>query len=106
VAAPTTAEFKLEFAEFRFLPDVVVQAKLDAAYRRVGESFGDVRDDAAKLMTAHLLQMSPLAEPSRKAVGADGGGSSVYLEEYERLLSQVRIWGTTVTTPIDGSGGW
>ncbi len=95
MAAPTPAEFKVEFAEFRFISDQVVQAKLDAAYRRVGDSWGEVRDDGAKLLAAHLLAMSPLAEPSRKAAGATG--DTTYLTEFERLRSQVRIWGTAVS---------
>jgi gamma-glutamyl:cysteine ligase YbdK (ATP-grasp superfamily) len=104
MAQPTPAEFKAEYAEFRLASDTVVQAKLDAAYRRVGESFGDVRDDAAKLYAAHLIAMSPLAEPSRKSV-SEGGGRTQYLDEFERLAAQVRIWGTAVTTGVPQPAG-
>lgn len=97
--APTPSEFKTEFAEFRLLPDDVVQAKLDAAYRRVGDSWGELRDDGAKLLAAHLLASSPLGEPSNRSVKSAGGagGKTVYLEEWERMLREVRVWGTVVS---------
>jgi hypothetical protein len=100
MAAPTPSEFQAEFPEFGLLPEGAVQAKLDAAYRRVGDSWGDLRDDGAKLLAAHLLAISPLGEPSARSVKAAGTSArTVYLEEWERMLKEVRVWGTTVTVP-------
>lgn len=97
MAQPTPSEFKAEYAEFRLLSDEVVQAKLDAAYRRVGESWGDLRDDGAKLLAAHLLAISPLGEPSTRSVKGPAGARTVYLDEFERMLREVRVWGTAVS---------
>lgn len=98
MAAPTPSEYKVEYAEFALLPDEVVQAKLDAAYRRVGaEMWGTLRDDAAKLLAAHLLASSPLGEPSTRSVKKDGD-RTIYLDEFERLMAEVRPFGTAVST--------
>lgn len=91
----TPAQFKTEFKEFRLLEDAVVQAKLDQAYLRVGTSWGDLQDAGVKLLTAHLLSISPLAEPSRKSVKA--GSRTSYLDEYDRLLAQVRVFATAAS---------
>lgn len=105
MAAPTPSEFKEEFSEFRLLTDEVVQAKLDAAYRRVGDSWGELRDDGAKLLAAHLLAISPLGEPSTRGVKTGNAARTVYLEEWERMLREVRIWGTSVTFPFAPPAG-
>ena len=93
MAPPTPAEFRAEYAEFRLLNDTVVQAKLDQAYRRIGESWGDLRDDGAKLLTAHLLASSPLGEPSGKSVKSSGDKGTAfqtsYLAELKRMEEQI-----------------
>jgi hypothetical protein len=93
---PTPDTFREEYAEFRLLSDEVVQAKLDAAYRRVGpEMFGDLRDDAAKLLAAHLLAVSPLGEPSTRSVKKEGARTT-YLDEFDRIVQEVRPFGAAV----------
>lgn len=98
MAPPTPPEFRAEFPAFRLLSDTVVQAKLDVAYRRVGDSWGALRDDGAKYLAAHLLSVDPMAEPSAKSTRA--GNRTTYLDEYERMLQQARIFGTVAAAPV------
>jgi hypothetical protein len=100
----TPAQFRARFREFRHHTDESVQPKLDEAYRRTGDSWGDSRDDGACWLTAHLIAVSPLAEPSSKSVKSSQGRTA-YLAEYERLLAQVRVWGTTVSVPAAPEAG-
>jgi hypothetical protein len=81
----TPAEFKAEYTEFASLDDATVQFKLDEAYLRAGAAWGDLQDTAAKLLTAHLLWLSPLSEPAARAAG------SPYLGAYDKLLAQGRV---------------
>lgn len=99
---PSPTEFKAEYAEFRLLTDPVVQAKLDQAYRRVGESWGELRDDGAKLLTAHLLASSPLGEPSSRSVKGekDSGSRTSYLDEFQRIQDEIRVPGAVVSNVI------
>lgn len=91
----TPSTFKAEYAEFATVTDPVVQAKLDEAYLRVGDSWGDHRDLGVKKLTAHLLWESPLTEPAART----SDGSSDYLKDFETLLAQVRVnfFGTVAT---------
>jgi len=94
----TPAQFRARFREFRNHNDETVQPRLDEAYRRTGDSWGDSRDDGACWLTAHLIAISPLAEPSSKSVKTSQGRTS-YLVEWERMLAQVRVWGTSTAAP-------
>jgi hypothetical protein len=96
--AVTPAQFRAAFPAFRNVPDSVIQPKLDEAYVRTGDSWGELRDPGARWLTAHLVSMDPLAEPSSKSVKASMG-RTVYLDEWERMLRMVRVWGSAVTVP-------
>lgn len=89
--AVTTDEFRAEYTEFASLDDPTVEAKLNEAYLRVGESWGPLRDTGAKLLTAHLLWTSPLSESGARAAG------SPYLVAFRELMAQARVgfFGTT-----------
>jgi|JI102314A2RNA_FD_contig_121_103807_length_4112_multi_2_in_0_out_0_5 hypothetical protein len=61
----TVAEFLEEFAEFDpgdSSTDALVQAKLNAAYLRTpADIWGDLVDEGAKYLAAHLIATSPFA---------------------------------------------
>ncbi len=105
MAQPTACEFKEEFPVFRLLSDELVQAKLDAAYRRTGADYwGELVDDAAKLLAAHLLALSPLGEPTTRDVNGTTGRTS-YWDELEQLRKEVRPIGTVASsTPLPWPG--
>jgi hypothetical protein len=90
----TPVDFKAEFRAFRLMDDAYVQAKLDEAYIRCSAPcWGLLRDRGAAYLAAHLCASDPMSEPSaRQAVDKDGHSS--YWREWERLLAQVRIFGT------------
>lgn len=77
------ADFLVEFAEFSNTAEALVQAKLDEAYRRTpARVWGDLEDDGAKYLAAHLLACSPFAA-ELKLVGKDR--STIYGDERHRL---------------------
>jgi len=92
----TPSSFKAEFRAFRLLDDGLVQLKLDEAYIRTGPSWGTLRDKGAAVLAAHLLASDPMSEPSSRQV-SDKDSKSSYLREWERMLAQVRIFGTVPT---------
>ncbi len=85
----TPAQFRDALPEFKNAGDGLVQASLDEAYFRTGESWGDARDLGAKWMAAHLVASSVLGEPSAKGKSSDG--KTVYLRNWESLQAQVRV---------------
>jgi hypothetical protein len=91
--ALSPAQFKVANAEFANFGDSLVQAKLDFAYQITGPSWGELRDLGASLYAAHLISLSPLAEPSSRSVKE--GSRTSYLEEWERLLRMTRVFATT-----------
>jgi hypothetical protein len=98
--AVTPATFKEEYDEFDDRADAKVQAKINEAYLRIGEAWGDLRDVAVKKLTAHLLAMSPLSELSARAPTAAGGDNwakTTYGRELIELQdgARVRFFGTT-----------
>lgn len=94
----TPADFKSQFRAFTLVDDAVVQAKLDEAYVRTGPSWGALQDQGAMTMAAHLLAIDPLGEPSARQA-EQNDGSSTYLHEWERMLRQVRVFGTSTNMP-------
>lgn len=79
----TRAEFLAEFPEFARGATATVDARLAEAYRRSPERvWGDLRDDGAKYLAAHLLAQSPFSA-ELKLVQADG--STRYGQERARL---------------------
>jgi Protein of unknown function (DUF4054) len=94
----TPAQFRAAFPAFRNVADGVIQPKLDEAYLRTGDSWGELRDAGARWLTAHLVSTDPLAEPSSKSVKGSMG-RTVYLDEWERMLRMTRVWGSAVTVP-------
>jgi hypothetical protein len=97
----TPQQFRTANPAFKNVPDEVVQPALDEAYQRTGDSWGDLRDAGAQKLAAHLVSLSPLAEPSAKSVKTSLG-KTVYLAEWERMLEGVRVFGTTVSVPTCG----
>lgn len=85
--AVTVASFKAEYDEFALTPDVKVQAKIDAAALEIGEAWALQRDDAIKLLAAHLLWLSPLTEPSHRGPET----RSQYIVELERMRASSRV---------------
>jgi hypothetical protein len=68
----TRAQFVEEFAEFARAAPALVDAKLAEAYRRTPERiWGDLTDDGAKYLAAHLVAQSPYAR-ELKLVDKDG----------------------------------
>jgi hypothetical protein len=68
----TRAAFVEEFEEFTNTSDAVIDAKLAEAYRRTPERvWGDLTDDGAKYLAAHLVAQSPYAR-ELKLVDKDG----------------------------------
>lgn len=94
----TPTEFKSQFRAFTLVDDAVVQAKLDEAYVRTGPSWGALQDQGAMTLAAHLLAIDPLGEPSARQA-EQNDGSSTYLHEWERMLRQVRVFGTSAAMP-------
>lgn len=92
--AITVAEFRASFQAFATSPaDAVVQARLDLAYLRVGDNYGDFRDYAAGYLAAHMIALDPLAENSALASAANGSfnySASYYLKEFERIRDDAR----------------
>jgi hypothetical protein len=87
----------LEFAEFGGATRELVEARIAEAYRRTPERiWGDLRDDGAKYLAAHLIALSPFAA-ELKLVGPDR--KTLYGEErarLERLVSSgFRVTGTS-----------
>lgn len=85
--AVTIADFKAEYDEFALVPDVKVQAKLDAAALEIGDAWGAQQDDAISLLAAHLLWLSPLSEPSKRGPET----RSQYIVELERMRAGARV---------------
>jgi len=102
--AITPAQFRAAFPAFRNVGDAVIQPKLDEAYLRTGDSWGELRDQGARWLTAHLVSIDPLAEPSSKGVKGSAG-RTVYLDEWERMLKVTRVWGTSVAVPSAPAAG-
>lgn len=92
--ALTVAEFRAQFVAFASSPsDARVQSKLDLAYLRVGDAWGDLRDYGAGYLAAHMIALDPMAENSALAAPANGASNysaSFYLKEYERLRDEAR----------------
>lgn len=64
-------EFLERFPEFSGADTVLVDARLAEAYRRTPEAiWGELRDDGASYLAAHLLALSPFAQ-ELKLVSAD-----------------------------------
>lgn len=100
---PTPAEFRAAFPALALAPDAMIAARVAEAYLRTGPSWGPLRDVGAGYLAAHLLAVDPLAEPSRGAVQTSAG-RTVYLDEWERLLQQVRVFGSHSGLPEDWEG--
>lgn len=75
----TAAQFLVEFPEFDpedGSSDALVAAKLTAAYLRTNaDVWGDMRDEGAKYLCAHLLALSPFA---RELKLANKDGETIY----------------------------
>lgn len=85
------ARFKARFYAFRNAPDSLVNEKLAEAYGIVSEeSAGNLRDSLAGNYAAHLLAMEPEGKEVRIATG-NGGGSSTYLSEFNRIAAMVVV---------------
>lgn len=88
--AVTVASFQAEYPEFVATPEAVVQAKLNAAVRRLdARMLGARYDDAVSLFTAHLLVLSPGGATGRLEKGAtsDAWASTTYGAELSTMLS-------------------
>lgn len=65
------AEFLARFPEFSGGDTDLIDARMAEAYRRTPEAiWGDLRDDGASYLAAHLLALSPFAQ-ELKLVGTD-----------------------------------
>lgn len=95
----TLASFLAEFPEFDpedGSRDDLVQAKIDAAYLRTNAAvWGDMRDEGAKYLAAHMLALSPFA---RELKLADTSGETMYLAQRHAMeravVSGFRVTGT------------
>lgn len=80
-----TAAFLVHHPEFTSTPTATVQAKLDEAYRRTpAKVWGNLQDDGARYLAAHLLALLPNARDMR--VGAK---EDLYHAERMRLVGVV-----------------
>jgi hypothetical protein len=100
--ALTLAQFRAALPEFKNVGDGVVQAALDEAYQRTGDSWGNLRDAGAKWLAADLITSSPLGEPSAKGKAANG--DTVYMRKWKELLAQVRggFFAASIGMPVGG----
>lgn len=95
----TAAAFLAEFPEFDLDGTnlVVVQAKIDAAYLRTNATvWGDMRDEGAKYLAAHLCAISPFA---RELKLTDTSGETMYLAQ-RRAMEGAVVSGFRVTGEI------
>jgi len=100
----TPAQFRTAFPAFRNVEDAVVQPALEEAYSATGDSWGDRRDRGAMWYAADIIASDPRAEPSAKSVKGSNG-TTVYRRQWERLLQQVRMFGTAVSGVAPAPGG-
>lgn len=103
--AITPADMKLEFAaDFANEDDAVLQRAIDRAYRQIGDAWGDLADDGALYLAAHLrtlakrgskgasgaVQSKKVGEVSvtyaAPVASASSGSSTPYGMEYERMI--------------------
>lgn len=89
--AVTEDSFKGEFPQYATSSRVaqcLAQAEI-----RVGEAWGELRDEGIKYLTAHLLAIDPLSESATRATAANGAanfGKTTWLTEFERLQACAR----------------
>lgn len=97
----SVAAFLAEFAEFDpedGSANVLVQAKLDAAYLRTNAAvWGDMRDEGAKYLAAHLLALSPYA---RQLKLVSSNGETSYLMQ-RRAMEMAVVSGYRVTGTVE-----
>jgi len=85
----TPQNFVTAYPEFRETDYNLVVEKIASAELRVQAAvWGDQRDDGVKLLTAHLIAMSPDGERAR--LSADSS-KTLYWDEFDRLRREVTI---------------
>ena len=88
--AVTAASLKAAWPEFSTATDVLVEAKIAQAERRIDEAtFGATYDDAVTMLACHLLALTPTGramrlDPEGRA-GHYGLGVTFYGQEFEQL---------------------
>jgi len=93
MAVPSRAEFLLRFPEFGEQPLAVVDGALAEAGRATAsDPWGTVHTDAVSYLAAHLLasritQLGLQVDAKSGTPTGDGLASTLYGQEYNRLLS-------------------
>lgn len=83
----TVLQFKNEFPEFLETEEAVVQSRLSMANRQINANvWGSKATDGVKMLTAHLLSLSPLGEQARLKKENRG---TIYGDQYEAMKRQV-----------------
>jgi len=85
--AVSVREFRVEFPEFEETDQAIVQSRINMATRQVNSTvYGGKTNDAIKLLTAHLIAMSPLGEQAKLKKENRG---TIYGDQYEEIRGQV-----------------
>lgn len=95
--AVTVASFLLDFGQFDGTDEKRVQSAIRRASLQAGPDFGVHRDSAIGWLTAHYLATDPRNENMAQVKGMPG--TTIYEQEYLKLVRAARPVGTTSRDP-------